>query len=219
MEEIKEELKEDMQPDTAQGAESNQYKPLENEQEYIQGIPQSDSTKQNMDGQSDFTKRIKRGAAILMITAFASLALYIVTSSGGSVDKSKQATEALKTHVSTALGAGTVLLSKDENYVGGDMTITHSSNAETTKIWLWDYAAEDGDYVQVLVDGKALGDPFMIRNKPVSFTVPSVGKIQVNGTRDGGGGITYGVYYELNHTTYFNGMDVGGDNLYTLVKQ
>lgn len=69
------------------------------------------------------------------------------------------------------------------------------------------------------MDGTPLGDPFMIKNKPVSFAVPSTGEIQVLGTRDGGGGITYGVYYELNQTAYFNGMNEGGDNLYTLVRE
>ncbi len=69
------------------------------------------------------------------------------------------------------------------------------------------------------VDGTALGDPFMIKNKPVSFKVPTVGEVKVVGTRDGGGGITYGVYYEVNQTTYFNGMNQGGDNVYTLQRE
>jgi hypothetical protein len=59
----------------------------------------------------------------------------------------------------------------------------------------------------------------MIKNKPVKFTVPTVGKIEIVGTRDGGGGITYAVYYGMNHTTYFNGVDEGGNNIYTLVRE
>lgn len=39
------------------------------------------------------------------------------------------------------------------------------------------------------------------------------------GTRDGGGGITYAVHYEVNGTTYFNGTEAGSGNLYTLVRE
>lgn len=73
--------------------------------------------------------------------------------------------------------------------------------------------------IETIIDGTSLGAPFMIKNKPVSFKVPAVGEVQVLGTRDGGGGITYRVYYELNQTTYFNGMDQGGSNLYTLIRK
>lgn len=59
----------------------------------------------------------------------------------------------------------------------------------------------------------------MITNTPVTFTIPTEGEVEVLGTRDGGGGITYAVYYEMNHTTYFNGMDENGSNLYTLIRE
>lgn len=110
-------------------------------------------------------------------------------------------------------------MSEDESLGGEDLTITHSSTADKSKIYVWDYAAEDGDYVQVLVDGAAVGDSFMIRNKPVELEVPSTGEIQILGTRDGGGGITYAIHYDLNGTTYFNGTTVGDGNKYTLVKE
>ena len=138
---------------------------------------------------------------------------------GKSVDTSEEAVAALETHMSTTLATGTKLLSADNNYVGGDLTITHDSDDNETTLYVWDYAAEDGDYVQVIVNGAPLGDPFMITNTPVTFTVPTVGEIEVLGTRDGGGGITYAVYYNMNHTTYFNGMNEGGDNLYTLTRE
>ena len=121
--------------------------------------------------------------------------------------------------MSTQLPIGVRILTDDENLAGQDLTITHSSPSEESKIHIWDYAAEDGDYVQVLVDGVAIGDPFMIKNKPVVYTVPTTGEIQVLGTRDGGGGITYAVHYEVNGTTYFNGTDVGDGNLYTLIRK
>ena len=73
--------------------------------------------------------------------------------------------------------------------------------------------------MQVLVDGVAICEPFMIKNKPVVFTVPATGEIQVLGIRDGGGGITYAVHYDVNGTTYFNGTDVGNGNRYTLIRE
>lgn len=136
-----------------------------------------------------------------------------------SVNTTEEAVQALENRMSTQLPIGVRVLSKDENLAGQDLTITHSSLSDENKIHIWDYAAEDGDYVQILVDGVAICEPFMIKNKPVVFTVPSTGEIQVLGTRDGGGGITYAVHYDVNGTTYFNGTDVGNGNLYTLIRE
>ena len=136
-----------------------------------------------------------------------------------SVNTSDDAKAALENFMSTNLEIGVRLLSEDNNITGQDLTITHSSPSTENKLHIWDYAAEDGDYVQILVDGVALGDPFMIKNKPKEFIVPTTGEIQILGTRDGGGGITYAVHYEVNGTTYFNGMDVGKGNLYTLIRE
>lgn len=154
---------------------------------------------------------------LMLSGLFVASIFFMPTSS--SVNTSDEAKLALENQMSTQLPIGVRILSDDENLAGQDLTITHSSPAEENKIHIWDYAAEDGDYVQILVDGVAIGDPFMIKNKPVSYTVPTTGEIQVLGTRDGGGGITYAVHYEVNGTTYFNGTDVGDGNLYTLVRE
>lgn len=137
----------------------------------------------------------------------------------GDVNTSADAQEALKTHTSSTLPVGVRIMSKDDNYVGGDVTITHQSADPETQIQVWDYAAVDGDYVQVKVNGTPLGEPFMITHEPVTLTVPTVGKVEVVGVRDGGGGITYAVRYGMNGMTYFNGMDEGKSNTYTLVKE
>ena len=197
---------------------SNEYKPLDNEREYIPRTG-SESFEEPSKEPSPFTKRIKKGAWVLIAVAVLSTVAFSMANTSKAVDTSDDATAALESHMSTTLAAGTKLLSKDDNYVGGDLTITHNSIDDETTLYIWDYAAEDGDYVQVLVDGTPLGDPFMIKNKPVTFQIPTVGEVQVIGTRDGGGGITYAVYYDMNHTTYFNGMDKGGSNTYTLVRE
>jgi len=154
---------------------------------------------------------------LVLAGLFVASMFFMPTSS--SVNTSDEAKLALENQMSTQLPIGVRILSDDENLAGQDLTITHSSPAEENKIHIWDYAAEDGDYVQILVDGVAIGDPFMIKNKPVVFTVPTTGEIQVLGIRDGGGGITYAVHYEVNETTYFNGTDVGNGNLYTLIRE
>lgn len=196
--------------------QSNQYQAQQQyekmtQQTYSQPVANSDG--------GAFKKRIKKGAWVLGAAAVASVIIYANLFSSSQVTTGEDAEAALETHMSTTLGAGTKLLSKDENMIGQDYTITHNSDDKNTTIWVWDYAAEDGDYVQILVDGSPICDPFMIKNKAVSFSVPTVSEVQVVGTRDGGGGITYGVYYELNQTTYFNGMDEGGNNIYTLVRE
>lgn len=218
MNEIKQETNKYNENRDLQGVQTNQYQPLEDEREYISNIPQSAAPRKD-DKASPFTKRIKWGAGVLMIAAIAAVVIFGMSDTHKSVDTSAEAKEAIKTHMSTTLAAGTKLMSKDDNYMGEDLTITHNSADDDTTIWVWDYAAEDGDYVQIIIDGTPIGDPFMIKNKPVSFKVPAEGEIQVLGTKDGGGGITYGVYYELNQTTYFNGMKQGGSNIYTLIRE
>lgn len=218
MNEVRQESVATSAKENVQAAQTNQYQPLENNMEYIQGIEQEEP-KREKNNASPFTKRIKKGAGILCVAGIIAMVIYGMSSTSKSVDTSADAKEAIETHMSTTLAVGTRLMSKDENYVGGDLTITHSSSNDETTIYVWDYAAEDGDYVQIFVGGTALGDPFMIKNEPVSFTVPAVGEVKVVGTRDGGGGITYGVYYEVNQITYFNGMNQGGDNTYTLIRE
>lgn len=126
---------------------------------------------------------------------------------------------ALNNKVSTSLSAGAVLLEEDKNIGPQDYTITHKYNKNDTKIWVWDYAAEDGDYVQVLVNGKPVAEAFMIKHKPVRMTVPAVGEVQIKGIRDGGGGITYAIRYDLNGTNYYNSAPEGEFNTYTLIKE
>jgi hypothetical protein len=136
------------------------------------------------------------------------------------VDKSEAASEAIRDGMSSKLPLGVLLYSEDESLDFGDHTITHNIKGQnSTKIWVWDFAAEDGDYVEILANGLSLGSAFMIKNKPVMITVPLpglAGTIQVKGVRDGGGGITYAVHFELVSRTYFNAAGVGENNTYTL---
>jgi len=165
------------------------------------------------DKQKDKPLKVFGGICIALFVAA------MIFSSTSSVDTTDAAKNALADKVSTSLATGTVLLTEDENIGQQDYTITHKYDQNDTKIWIWDYAAEDGDYVQILVNGTPVGEAFMIKHKPVEKTVPTVGEVQIKGIRDGGGGITYAVRYDLNGTTYFNSAPEGEFNTYTLIKE
>lgn len=162
---------------------------------------------------------LKRTGMAFLGMSIAALIAISSMNSVSTVDTSDAAAEALEQGESTELGAGTRILMKDQEMPARDYTIVHSSQKDISELQIWDYAAEGGDYVQVLVDDVPLGDPFMIKNKPVTLTVPATGVVQVLGTRDGGGGITYAVRYDFNNKTYFNGTDEGEGNLYTLIRE
>ncbi len=160
-------------------------------------------------------KIFKRFGIILLI--FGIIASYIVGSEP-TVDTSVAASDALVSQISTSLSIGTILLSNDETLANQNHEIIHQTSDDETVIWVWDYAAEDGDYVQVYANGKKITEVFMIKHKPVKVIVPSTGEVQIKGIRDGGGGITYAVHYEINGTTYFNTAPEGGENTYTLIR-
>jgi hypothetical protein len=188
-----------------------------NNQEYTEAdiIAQAKDTYEQKQKKKKLEKPLKIfGGICIALTVMA-----FILSPTSSVDTSESAKNALKNKVSTAISAGTVLLTKDENVAAKDYTITHKSGNKDMKIWVWDYAAEDGDYVQVLVNGTPISDPFMIKHKPKELIVPATGEVQIKGIRDGGGGITYAVRYEVNGTSYFNGTPEGELNTYTIRKE
>jgi hypothetical protein len=171
-------------------------------------------------------KKREKPLKVFGAICIAAAVIAMIFSNSPKVDTSESARNALENRVSTAISAGTVLSSADENIGAADYTITHKTDTADTKIWVWDYAAEDGDYVQILVNGVPITDSFMIKNKPREIIVPAVGEVQVKGIRDGGGGIrdggggiTYAVRYEINGTSYFNGAPEGEFNTYTLVRE
>ena len=85
------------------------------------------------------------------------------------------------------------------------------------KLYIWDFDDEDGDYVQVFVNGSPHTEPFMIRHKEVKVGVPGEGLIQVKGIRDGDGkGISYGVFFNKTGEEYLNTAPINGTNTYTL---
>lgn len=191
------------------GTKNNNYVPLENKKRYTQG-------KRKAKEKYPFSKRMKKDIWIIVSICVLSLILYSEIDTNTSVNTSKEAKQAIKTHISTTLAAGTKIMSADQKFAGKDVTVKHTSPGGVLKMYVWDYAAEDGDYVEILVDGEPICEPFMIRNEAREFSVPAVCKVQINGIKDGGEGITYGVYFDVNEKTYYNCTVVGGSNVYIL---
>ncbi len=178
----------------------------------------------NKDESKPRARRIGLWSAVLASLLVASVVItnltHTATYVNDSISTSEGAQEILKQRWSNKLELGARLVKNDDQITlkPADMTITHNKKESTTKIWVWDFAAEDGDYIQIKVDGNVITEPFMIKNQAVSFDVPAESKIEVIGVRDGGGGITYAIHHEVRGETYLNGMDIGGSNTYTLVR-
>ncbi len=125
----------------------------------------------------------------------------------------------LKTGVVRNIKPGTVVLSQDATDTAKDYTIKVGKNISTINLQIWDYAAEDGDYVQILQNGIPVTEVFMIKNAPVNVAVPAGGIVEVKGIRDGGGGITYAIFNPETGNTYFNRAPDNGSNKYTIVQE
>lgn len=113
---------------------------------------------------------------------------------------------------------GAVLYAQDQIAAAKDYELKFPVNTNTTKILIWDFAAEDGDKVAIRINGVA-GKPFVITNQPQEITVP-VGLVEVLGIKDGGGGgVTYAVHFPAILKSIINGTAEGGGNKYTLTTE
>ncbi len=132
---------------------------------------------------------------------------------------SKNIISVLKNGVAKNVKAGLLLNASDVSDTAKDYTVVIPQGISTMDLIIWDYAAEDGDYVQVIQNGIAVTDVFMIRNSPQRVTVPAGGIIEIKGIKDGGGGITYAVSITETGYTYFNRAPISGANKYTIVQE
>lgn len=124
--------------------------------------------------------------------------------------------EAVKKGVLKNIKPGTVMLDKDQEIPAKDYTIDINTKDTEMEIILWDFAAEDSDSIQVLVDGEAISDSADINHNPETFKVPTKGTIEIKGLKDGGSGITYALYVSETKKTYFNTTIIDSSNIYTM---
>lgn len=132
------------------------------------------------------------------------------------VNTSPEAAAALKTGLSATLKPGAVLASVETAAERFDHVVTLQNNTPIIELLVWDYAAEDGDYIRVFVEDEPVTEAFVLTHKPVSLTVPATGLLQIRGIRDGGGGITCAVHVPQADTSWFNTVSEGESNTYTL---
>lgn len=124
--------------------------------------------------------------------------------------------ETVKKGVVKNIKPGTVMLDKDEEIPAKDYTIDISTKDSQMEILLWDFAAEDSDSIQLLVDGKSIATSVDINHNPQTFKVPTKGTIEIKGLKDGGSSITYALYVSETKETYFNTTIVDSSNIYTI---
>lgn len=96
-----------------------------------------------------------------------------------------------------------------------DYSIVTDKTYSEIKLYIWDYADEDGDYIQLFQNGCPISEPFMITNAVKEISIPNTGAIQVKGIKDGRGGISYAVKFETG-VAYLNVLSPGCINTYTI---
>lgn len=91
---------------------------------------------------------------------------------------------------------------------------------QTSRMLIWDFAAEDGDIVEVRVNGKTINSRVHLLNEPKAIEIPVPGKVEIIGVKDGVGGITYGVKFpgNVSNRAYFNVAPEGSSNTYTVLE-
>ncbi|GIP59043.1 hypothetical protein MKX50_24870 [Paenibacillus sp. FSL W8-0186] len=125
--------------------------------------------------------------------------------------------------IGKGMQAGVLLASSDDlaDLAARDFKIEMKENTTTSRMLIWDFAAEDGDVVTVKVDGNILQTDINIMNNPVAVDIPVPSVVEIIGVKDGGGGITYGVKFPgaVHNSAYFNAAPVGSSNAYTITVQ
>lgn len=119
------------------------------------------------------------------------------------------------------------MLFADDN--GGGIrvqTIKVSSVSPFLTLKFWDYEAEDGDWVRIVVDGETYRE-FELKNAPKTVSIPILFSdkdevlVNVIGTKSGNGPVTYAVQATglgSSVEVYKNYADVGAGNSYRIVK-
>ncbi|MGB9887631.1 MAG: hypothetical protein ACPLRW_11635 [Moorellales bacterium] len=126
---------------------------------------------------------------------------------------------------------GQVLASSDaarEEIQARDYSLVEPTRARSDILYIWDWGKEDGDVVEILVNGKPMkpvegqkvGDyGLRLSRTPVHFKVPASSTVEVVGMKDGaGGGITYALWPANLARGFPNRVAEGQKNVYRLAQ-
>lgn len=111
---------------------------------------------------------------------------------------------------------GAVMLTKDQLIPSKNHVISLNTKNTNMEISIWDFAEEDGDSIQILFDGQPLSNPVELKNSPKTISIPTKGKLEIKGVKDGVANITYAIHIPETKKTYFNSVSVDGVNMYTI---
>lgn len=163
------------------------------------------------------TKLARSLIKLFLVISFISIGtnIYCAIFDTNSIDLSKD-----KTRVFNTAYPGMVLMKTDKNIGSKDYSIKLDKKINMVSIYLWDFAAEDEDSVQVLVDDNAVTDPLTLKNSAIEVRFPIGSSIQIKGIKDGDGkGITYAAYFPDTGDTYFNCASKGSISTYRITQK
>ncbi|USG65690.1 hypothetical protein NDK47_26930 [Brevibacillus ruminantium] len=142
----------------------------------------------------------------------------VLTSYGLFFDRDK--IEFVDSQTGIGMAAGTTLANfdSDVDMEPRNFTVKMKEGKTTSRMLIWDFAAEDGDIVTVKVDGNIIAENVGLLRKPAAIDIPVPSVVEIVGVKDGVGGITYGVKFpgEIANHTYFNVAPEGSANVYTI---
>ncbi|MCC0565834.1 hypothetical protein [Brevibacillus borstelensis] len=155
------------------------------------------------------------GKSFLLATILIAAAVFFT---GGQLPEG-DAAQIVNSRVSTSVAAGEQLFA-EENTAGleaKDFVVeSPADEAGEATMLIWDFNAEDGDQIEILVNGKSVYPVLTLTNQPAAISVPVPSVVTVKGLKDAGGGISYAVKLPQSGLAYFNAVSVQGVNTYTI---
>lgn len=160
-------------------------------------------------------KKILVASSIFLIFVLIGSIILLISISMPSIED-KEVIKIMETGVSKEAVPGEIVMTNDKVLPQRDCKIIVDSKIKQITVSIWDFAAEDGDMVQIIDNGKTLDKGFTLMHNAKTVTVPVNGKIEIKGLKDGGGGITYALYVKETGETYFNNAPINGVNTYAI---
>ncbi|TGL61701.1 hypothetical protein [Leptospira sarikeiensis] len=181
---------------------TKQQKSLEKEELTSQRIPENNPLLINS----------KKLILVMILAGFISIPFLRVPSLDQLKIPKSQILENVKVGINEHGGGGAAELRSIDFNINFEKDSTSEAN-----IFVWDFADEDGDEIEILINGTSIVQDLQIKNEAKLFKIPVPSVVEVKGIKDGVGGISYAIQIQ-GKSTYFNLVEPGKINKYTLVK-
>ena len=165
-------------------------------------------------------KKGKGGLIMVLVVVLIAIGVILIQSNmrKNNLDTSESAKNALANKMSTTLLLGAVLLEEDEDLGYEDIDVKHISSSESAKVWIWDYAKNDKDVIQLALDGEIIADEIVLSNNPTELTIPANGLLRMTALDGKGDGVTYAIRFQINGTCYLGTLPQSESVDYTLAR-